>query len=120
MPNFLSERRFLVIHDDPLRCWHCEAFIDHEKVDFERVHDNRYQHLAGKRVEMKAAGLIYRGIFVEMTDEDVKLRGETGWIILDVTRVTRIEEAGREPSFPDPVKQVAPDFYEPQFDPEES
>ena len=67
--NFFSQQRVLQAATEPLHCWHCEAFIDHLEVPLEPIINNRFQHLAGKRVEMWAAGILYRGVFVEMTDE---------------------------------------------------
>lgn len=111
-PNFLSEKRLLFADEDPVNCWHCQAFIDHHDVDLEPIVANRFQHLAGARVEMVADGIRYHGVFVEMTDEDVKLRGETGWIILDVNKVSRIYREGEAPDFPNPVKIVDRSFYD--------
>ena len=65
----------------------------------------------GQRVELRAAGILYRGVFVEMTDEDVKLRGETGWIILDVQRVTQIALESQKKAVLNPIKMVDHSFY---------
>lgn len=73
---------------------------------------NRFQHLTGQRVEMMAAGILYRGVFVEMTDEDVKLRGETGWIILEVEKVSRIVREGDSDERAGPLKIVDASFYQ--------
>ena len=73
---------------------------------------NRFQHLAGQRIEMMAAGILYRGVFVEMTDEDVKIRGETGWIILDVDKVSRIAREGEMKTERGALKLVDPSFYD--------
>jgi hypothetical protein len=58
-----------------------------------------------------AAGLEYRGKFVEMNDEDIKLRGPTGWIILPIERVTAVAPSDVPPPEADPTKDIDPEFY---------
>ena len=70
----------------------------------------------GRPVEVMANGILYKGTFVEMTDEDVKLRGPTGWIILPVDKVSSVKEAGVKPPFPRLEKSVDPSFYMPDDD----
>lgn len=114
-PNFLSNVRFARAQNDPLHCWKCEAFVDHAKLRLETVRENRHQSLMGRQVEVMAAGILYRGTFVEMTDEDVKLRGPTGWIILPIGRVSSVKEAGAAKApFPQGEKSVDPSFYDPE------
>ena len=117
-PNFVTELRLARADDEPLACWKCDQFVDHRHVPMQEVRDNRNQHLAGKKVVVMAnAGIRYTGTFVEMTDEDVKLRGPTGWIILPVAKVSSVKEAGVRPPFPHVQKSIDPSFYEP--DPED-
>jgi len=114
-PNFLSTVRFSRAQDDPLHCWKCEAFVDHATLRLDTVRENRHQSLMGRQVEVMAAGILYRGTFVEMTDEDVKLRGPTGWIILPIGRVSSVKEAGAAKApFPAGEKSVDPGFYDPE------
>lgn len=114
-PNFLSNVRFARAQDDPLHCWKCEEFVDHAKLRLDPVRENRHQALMGRQVEVMAAGILYRGTFVEMTDEDVKLRGPTGWIILAIDRVSSVKEAGAAKApFPEGAKSVDPGFYDPE------
>src|SRR5687768_16051760 len=113
-PNFLSNVRFARAQEDPVHCWKCEEFVDHAKVRLEPARENRHQALMGRPVEVIAAGILYRGTFVEMTDEDVKLRGPTGWIILPIGRVSSVKEANAAKApFPQPSKSVDPSFYDP-------
>ena len=113
-PNFVTEIRLARAKDDPLHCWKCEAFVDHVGLRMEAVRENRHQAFMGKPVEVMAAGILYRGTFIEMTDEDVKLRGPTGWIILPLGTVSSVKEAGARPRpFPDAAKSVDPGFYDP-------
>lgn len=46
--------------------------------------------LIGKEVEVEAHGITYRGELVEVGEEDVYLRSETGWITIPVRDVTDI------------------------------
>lgn len=115
-PSFVSSVRLARVNDEPIRCWKCDAFVDHGKVKLEPVRENRHQSLMGRPVEVLSAGILYRGTFVEMTDEDVKLRGPTGWILLPVGRVTSVKAADAPaPSFPR-EKSVDPGFYDPDQD----
>ena len=52
---------------------------------------SRHSDLLKQEVVVSASGVEYRGILVEVTDEDVKLRGKTGWIILPFQSVRRID-----------------------------
>ena len=112
LPNYLSAQRLAVADDQPIHCWKCDVFIDHAEVALQPTVLNRFQHLTGRPVEMTAAGILYRGVFVEMTEEDVKLRGKTGWIIIDVMRVTRIVDVANLVMQFDERKHVEASFYE--------
>ena len=113
LPNFVTEVRLFRANDEPLHCWKCETLVDHTQVPMEPVRENRHQELIGRNVEVRADGILYRGTFVEMTDEDVKLRGPTGWILLDVGKVSSIKEEGAKPDFPRQTKAIDPSFYDP-------
>lgn len=115
-PGFVSAVRLARVGDEPLRCWKCEGFVDHATVKLDPVRENRHQSLMGRPVEVMSAGILYRGTFVEMTDEDVKLRGPTGWIILPVDRVSSVKEAGTAPPSLPKAKSVDPGFYDPDRD----
>ena len=56
---------------------------------------------------MSANGVTYRGVLVEVTEEDVKLRGKTGWIIIPFQQVRRIEKANQKPVGLDPLRNVS-------------
>ena len=115
-PNFVTEVRLFRVQDDPLHCWKCESFVDHQTLRMTEVRENRHQQMMGRAVVVMAAGIRYNGTFVEMTDEDVKLRGPTGWIILPITNVSSVKEAGAAPPFPRLEKSVDPSFYDPDKD----
>ncbi len=120
-PNFVSELRLFRANDEPLHCWKCNTLVDHTTARLEEIRENRHQSLIGKHVEVMSTGILYKGTFVEMTDEDVKLRGPTGWIILPITNVTSVKEAGLKPLFPMMAKSVDPAFYDQSDDdPDES
>ena len=114
--NFVTDVRLFRANDDPLHCWKCEALVDHHTVTLTEIRENRHQRLMGRAVEVMADGILYKGTFVEMTDEDVKLRGPTGWIILPTMKVSSVKEAGAKPPFPQRQKSVDPSFYEPDGD----
>ena len=50
--------------------------------------------LIGKEVEVVALDIIYRGVLVEISESEVYLRSETGWITIPVSNITEIREAG--------------------------
>lgn len=111
--NYVTDLRLFRAQDEPLACWECGGFVDHTAVKMESVRENRHQDLIGRPVEVRSAGILYRGTFVEMTDEDVKLRGPTGWIILPLTNVTRVSSANAPvPPLPRPAKSVPSGFYD--------
>lgn len=114
LPNFVTELRLFRAGDEPIHCWKCDALVDHTAVSMEEIRENRQQHLIGKAVEVRADGILYRGKFVEMTDTDLKLRGPTGWLILDVQKVSSIKEEGVKPPFPTKTKSIDPSFYDPE------
>ena len=112
-PNFVTDLRLFKATDEPLACWKCGAFVDHHAIALTEVRENRHQRYMGRPVEVMADGILYKGTFVEMTDDDVKLRGPTGWIILPVAKVSSVKEAGAKPPFPRMEKSVDPAFYLP-------
>src|SRR5882724_10611496 len=65
----------------------------------------------------------YRGLLVEVTEEDVKLRGKTGWIILPFATVRSIEDANKPDRGFDSMRSVSAAFYDeaastaPSYDP---
>jgi hypothetical protein len=67
---------------------------------------NRFAALMRKEVEVHTSSMTYRGTLVEVTMEDVKLRGETGWIIVPMERVRHIYEEGKSPRLErDPTRE---------------
>lgn len=77
----------------------------------------RHSDLLRKEVEVSAGGMTYKGILIEVTDEDVKLRGKTGWIILPFTQVRSISPANLGPKGFDPMRSVSSGFYDDNMQP---
>jgi hypothetical protein len=50
--------------------------------------------LVGKDVEVVADGMLYRGRLIEVSETDVFLQSDLGWIQLQVELVTEIRPAG--------------------------
>lgn len=48
------------------------------------------QELIGKKVEVKTVETVYAGILVEISETDVNLQAETGWIVIPLDRVLDI------------------------------
>jgi hypothetical protein len=48
--------------------------------------------LEGKIVEVVTADIIYSGKLIEMTEEEVYLESESGWVVVPIDRVALIRE----------------------------
>ena len=46
--------------------------------------------MIGQEVEVMSDGMLYRGRLIEVSDTEVFLQGELGWIQLSVEKVTEI------------------------------
>ena len=46
--------------------------------------------MMGQEVEVMSDGMLYRGRLIEVSETDVFLQGELGWIQLSVEKVTEI------------------------------
>jgi hypothetical protein len=55
--------------------------------------DDKMIELLGKQVEVIANGISYTGRFVEISEEEVHLESESGWVVIPVERVAVIREA---------------------------
>ena len=55
-------------------------------------HGNLWE-LIGKDVVVVSSGMIYRGRLIEVSDTEVFLQGEMGWMQLAVENVTEINPA---------------------------
>ena len=64
-----------------------------------------------KKVIVSAGGIIYRGVLKEITEEQVYLKGLTGWIEVPMDKITSIREEGEKESFGD-SKFVDKSFYD--------
>ncbi len=51
--------------------------------------------LIGKEVEVMASGMLYRGRLIEVSETEVFLQSELGWIQLQVENVTEIRPKDR-------------------------
>ncbi len=51
---------------------------------------NNVMGLIGKQVEVMANGMAYHGRLIEVSETEVFLQGEMGWIQLSVEQVTEI------------------------------
>ena len=51
------------------------------------------QHLIRKVVEVITAETVYRGILVEVSETEVHLEGENGWVVVPAYKVLDIREA---------------------------
>lgn len=49
--------------------------------------------LIGKEVEVQTVDISYRGVLVEVSETDVNLQAETGWIVIPLDRVVNIKAA---------------------------
>ncbi len=48
------------------------------------------QELVGKKVEVDAMDVTYRGVLVEIGETEVHLQSDTGWISIPMDRVVNI------------------------------
>jgi hypothetical protein len=48
------------------------------------------QSMVGKEVEVLANGMTYTGMLIEVTDEEVQLKGPLQWISLPVSLVSEV------------------------------
>lgn len=48
--------------------------------------------LIGKTVEVTANGIVYVGRFVEMSETEVNLETESGWVVIPIDHVADIRE----------------------------
>lgn len=46
--------------------------------------------LIGKKVLVVADGIIYRGELIEITDAEINLKSETGWITIPIEKVSSV------------------------------
>ena len=67
--------------------------------------------MKSKKVEIVArGGVVYKGVFVEATDEAIQLKGETGWITVPMDRVLSVKEQGvEEKDWKD--REIDPSFF---------
>ncbi len=49
------------------------------------------QELIGKEVEVKTVETIYRGVLVEISEAEVNIQSETGWLVIPLDRVVEIK-----------------------------
>lgn len=66
--------------------------------------------LVNHDVEVVAGGITYRGVLKEITEDEVKLKMETGWMTISMDKVNVIRSAG-EAKAEGTAWDVPPDFY---------
>jgi len=71
----------------------------------------RLENLVNCEVEVVASGVTYRGILKEVSEDEVQLQMETGWMAISMDQVNVIRRAGETPG-PDAKKDIPPDFYD--------
>ncbi len=54
---------------------------------------DEFTRLKGKRVEIIANGIVYKGILIDLTEEDLNLQTDTQWILLPLDGVVSVREA---------------------------
>jgi hypothetical protein len=48
-----------------------------------------------KEVEIIAHGILYKGVLIEISDEEILLKAETRWLTIVTSEVTEIKEPGK-------------------------
>ena len=55
------------------------------------MYTNNLMALIGSEVEVTAGGMVYFGRLIEVSETDVFLQGELGWVQVPVEKVTEIK-----------------------------
>lgn len=56
---------------------------------------SEFNKLVRKQVEIVArGGVVYKGLFIEASEEAIQLKSETGWITVPMDRVVSVKELG--------------------------
>ncbi len=58
------------------------------------MYNSNLLDLIGKEVEVSASGITYNGRLIEVSDTEVFIQSEMGWIQIMVSDVTDIREKG--------------------------
>ncbi len=48
--------------------------------------------LIGRKIEVITGDIIYRGVLIEITDEELHLQSELGWISVPLEKVAEVRE----------------------------
>jgi len=51
------------------------------------------QHLTGREVVVLTSETTYRGKFIELSENELYLQAEDGWIVIPVEKIAEIKEA---------------------------
>ncbi len=70
----------------------------------------RLENLVNQTVEVIAGKMRYTGVLKEVSEREVQLQMESGWMTITMDKVNDIRRAGAVPG-PDPTKDIPPDFY---------
>ncbi|MFH1017761.1 MAG: hypothetical protein V1798_06205 [Pseudomonadota bacterium] len=65
--------------------------------------------LKKKKVEVRANGLVYRGVLIEASEDEILLKGETGYITVPMGQVTSVVDPSA------PMDKGPPRFVDPSF-----
>ncbi len=66
--------------------------------------------LVNRTVEVVASGITYKGVLKEITEDEVKLWMETGWMTISMDKVNVIRSTG-ETKIEGTAWDIPPDFY---------
>ncbi len=75
----------------------------------------RLDKLVNQEVEVVASGVTYRGILKEVSEEEVQILSETGWLSISMDQVNVIRKIEEAPA-PGITKDIPPEFYDEKKD----
>ncbi len=77
--------------------------------------NDRLKSLLGSKVEVRAGGVVYRGVLVEASESEIVLKGETSWVTVPMSRVTSVKREGESEGILD-RDRVDPSFFSELYD----
>ncbi len=91
-------------------CSQCGAGVYHQTDPTDQP-KRESMPIVGEIVKVRTRHCDYLGTFVEMTEEDIKIKGALGWIVLPVDQVVSVRWLHDEPDELDDTKQIEATFY---------
>ena len=73
------------------------------------------RELLRKEVVIAAGGTTYRGVLIEVTESEVLLKSSTGFVSVQMSKVTSIRGANEKPAL-QPNVFIDPSFYDMEND----